>query len=154
LERLFPPVRAGNISPGTLSATESLTTFTNQKLEAKMEEEFNIKGRVRNLAIVAGGVLLLVVIAVILLTSGGTKDSKGKSFPKNASRWEYTTTVARCNFDKSTNKMICQMLDTKDQTEMSGMLANMGNDGWELMDMSSSSDKSGPMQAFTFKRPK
>jgi hypothetical protein len=30
----------------------------------------------------------------------------------------------------------------------------MGGDGWELMDMSTESDKNGSMQTFTFKRPK
>jgi hypothetical protein len=120
-----------------------------------MEDDFDLKPRLRKLAMIAAGVVALVVLAVVLLTTGshsGASTVSAKS--TGSSKWEYTTVLARCSYDKSTGKMICNRMPKGDSTDINGVLTEMSKSGWDLVGVSSGNDKGGPMSAFVFKKPK
>ena len=132
-----------------------------------MDDDFDLKPRLRKLAVYAAGVVALVIVIVVVLTvishsgktttalANGTTTSTSTSSSKHVnSKWEYASVLARCSMDRQTGKMICNQLPKGDSTDVTGVVSTMSDQGWELVGVSNGNDKGGAVSAFMFKRAK
>ena len=133
-----------------------------------MDDDFDLKPRLRKLAVYAAGVVALVIVIVVVLTvishsgktttalaNGTTTTTTSTSSSKHVnSKWEYASVLARCSMDRQTGKMICNQLPKGDSTDVTGVVSRMSDQGWELVGVSNGNDKGGAVSAFMFKRAK
>lgn len=107
----------------------------------------------KRLIIIASGVILVIIVATILLVSCGKKDATGaKAESVVYPAWQYTTVVARCEYDRNTQDVVCTSKDGIATT--SSLLASKGAEGWELVSIFGASNSDGKtMSVFAFKRP-
>ncbi len=100
---------------------------------------------------VAGGVILVLVIGTILLLSGGKKDaSEATAEAVVYPRWEYTTVIAQCQYDRGSKDVVCAT--SEGESWVSNLLAQKGAEGWELASSFTATGSGNTVTAFAFKR--
>jgi hypothetical protein len=106
----------------------------------------------KRLFIIAGGVILVLIVATILLVSCNKKDgteatAEAVVYPA----WQYTTVVARCEYDRNTQDTVCTTRDGI--STATNLLAAKGAEGWELVSVFGANNDGKTMSVFAFKRP-
>ncbi len=107
----------------------------------------------KRLFMLAGGIILVLIIGTILLVSCGKNDAADGA---NAEAiiydpWEYTSLVAKCEYDRSSKDVICSTNDGL--TSVTNLLSSMGVQGWELGATFTATGGGNTMTVFSFKRP-
>ncbi len=105
----------------------------------------------KRLFIIAGGVILVLIVATILLVACNKKDETEVAEAVVYPAWQYTTVVARCEYDRNTQDTVCT---TKDGiSTATNLLAAKGAEGWELVSVFGANNDGKTMSVFAFKRP-
>ncbi|KPL87399.1 hypothetical protein [Levilinea saccharolytica] len=112
-----------------------------------MELDATTINKLRKYALLGIGILALVTALLLILTA--TRGSA--KAPKSYAQWEYQAVIATCEADRETAEMICKTLVDGDQSTMNNLLNAQGQNGWELVSVTVSKEKT---YAFSFKRPK
>ena len=101
-------------------------------------------------------VLLVSIVLMLALTAckvSPTEEADLSSLePVNLQTWSYQLVSERCVFDGGSSQVVCQDLVSGDFTYLSNLLNSMSQQGWELDEVVHSSDKSGTIQTFIFRK--
>lgn len=106
----------------------------------------------KRLFILAGGIILVLIIGTILLVSCGKNDAADGAKAETVvyDPWEYTSLVAKCEYDRNSKDVVCNTSDGL--TTVNNLLITMGKQGWELGATFTASGSGNTMTVFSFKR--